>query len=174
MPIVRTIKRWLRNLFRKERRKDLLSGVSATPDFPDPTSLITWILMSYRHRIDRYACFSLEYIQDPFICIQYDKPVKIFVRYSPPFSPTERLKAIGLPLPDGFSLAEWKRHDHFILTGPWLPPGEMATFLNSLFQKLYRAKKGYVMAAWTDIYPTTKVPHHPTQKKALRQDKANP
>jgi len=158
MPIVPTIKRWLKRLLTKKRRKDLLSGVSATPEFPDPTSLITWILMSYRHPIDQGACFSLEHIQGPFIRLVYSDTIILMIRYTPPFSPTERLKAIGIPLPKGFALTDWQRHVHFTLTGPKMPPGDMAAFLDLLFRKLYRAKKDYVLAAWTDIHPTPQAP----------------
>ncbi|SCY12294.1 hypothetical protein [Desulfoluna spongiiphila] len=163
MPIITTIKRWLRRLFTKTHREDLLSGVSATPEFPDPVSLVSWILMSYRHHIDSAACFSLEHVQGPFIrLVQGDTTTDLMIRYSPPFSPAERLKAIGIHLPDGFVLTDWKRHEHFTLTGPRVQPNEMASFLDLLFRKLYRAEKGYVLVAWTDIHPAS----HPPQPSA--------
>ncbi|VFQ45230.1 hypothetical protein [Desulfoluna butyratoxydans] len=166
MPIVPTIKRWLRRLFAREHREDLLSGVSSTPEFPDPVSLVTWILMSYRHHIDLAACFSLEHVQGPFVrLVPGDTTTHLMVRYSPPFSPAERLKTIGIHLPDGFVLTHWKRHDHFTLSGPRISPRDMATFLDQLFQRLYRAEKGYVMVAWTDIRPTSHPPQPTEQDK---------
>ena len=166
MPIIPTVKRWLRNLFRKKHSNELVTGVSATPEFPDPYSLITWILRGYRQGVDKAACFTLEHVRDPLIRLVYDEPVEIIVTYSPPFSPVERLKTIGIPLPKGFTLTDWRRHEQFTLTGPMLSPNEMADFLNLLFRKLYRAEKDYVMAAWTDIPPATKAPHPTPQEKS--------
>jgi len=168
MSITFTVKRWLRNLLRKEHNDEFLTGVSSTPDFPDPASLVTWILMSYRRGVDKAACFSFECVDAPFVRLVYDNPVDIIVHYSPPFSPGDRLKAIGLPLPKGFTLTDWKRHDQFTLTGPKIPPNDMAAFLDLLFRKLYRAEKDYVIAAWTDIEPLTPT-HQPT--KSLHQKK---
>ena len=165
MPIIPTIKRWLKRLFAKTHREDLLSGVSATPEFPDPISLVTWILMSYRHHIDSAACFSLEHVQGPFVrLVQSDTTTDLMIRYSPPFSPAERLKTIGINLPKGFVLTDWTRHEHFTLSGPRLQPGDMAPFIDLLFRKLYRAEKEYVLAAWTDIHPTSP-PHQPSAEE---------
>lgn len=166
MPIISTITRWLQGLFKKENRDDLLTGVSSTPDFPDPTALIAWILMSYRQGVDTAACFSLEHIPDPYIRLVYANRVEITVCYPPPFSPIERLKAIGLALPRGFTLTDWKRHHQFTLTGGRLPPDDLAEFIDLLFRKLYHAEPGYVMAAWTDIHPQKKVPPPTPQKNA--------
>lgn len=164
MAILPTIKGWIRGLFKKEHREEFLSGVSATPDFPDPASLITWILMSYRHQVDTAACFTLEHIQGPLVRLTYDTSVVITIRYGPPFSPAGRLKAIGLPLPPGFTLTEWRRHSHFTLTGPKPPPAELATFVDLVFRKLYRAEKTYVLAAWTELRSTPKAPPPTAQK----------
>ena len=154
MTLFARFKHWLRRLFHKPSRDDILAGVSATPDHPDPVALIAWILMDYRIGVDRMACFALEQMERPFVTTVYENPVTLTVWYTPPFSPADRMKAVGLHLPVGFSVTHWERHKQFTLSGPKLAPHTLAEFINRLFITLYRPALPYVLAAWTEVSPT--------------------
>ena len=151
MRLFTRIKHWIRRFFTKHSPEEILAGVSATPDHPEPVDLIAWLLIDYRPQLDRHACFALEHLEHPYVTIRYDEEATLVVHYTAPFSPMDRMKAIGLRLPLGFSVIHWEKHQHFVLHGPKLAPHTMAEFIDRLFITLYRAGRGYVLAGWTEL-----------------------